>query len=130
MDMRVDTGRGQNQMRARDRISCQTELQTGRNAIHGLRIAGLADAANKSVFDSDVGFYHALYCVDDCDVGDDKVGCPGLARYPVVHAHAFAQTLATPEHNLVAKPAAQVALDLDKQSGIAQSDAITHRGTK
>ena len=73
-------GRGQDQMRTRNRIGGETKLQTGRHAIHGLRIAGLADGTNESVLDADVGFDHALHRVDDCNVGDDKVRRPGLAR--------------------------------------------------
>jgi hypothetical protein len=117
-------------MRARDRVSGEAKLQTGRHAIHGLRIAGLADGADESVLDADVGFHHALHRVNDCDVGDDEVGRSGLPRQPVVHAHAFAQALAAPEHDLVAKPTAQVALDLNKQPCIAQSNAIADRWTK
>src|SRR5689334_21448953 len=112
MNVCVDAGRGQDQMRTRNRIGSETELQTGRHTIHGLRIAGLADSTDESVLDADVSYDHSLYGMNDCDVGDDKVRRPGLARQPIVHAHAFAQALAAPEHNLVAKPAPQIPLDL------------------
>ena len=44
MDMRIDAGGGQDQMRARDGVGGQADFQAGRDAVHRLRIAGLADA--------------------------------------------------------------------------------------
>jgi hypothetical protein len=49
-------------------------------------------------------------------------------RAPVVHAHAFAQALAAAEDDLVTVRAAQVALDLDEQPGVAEADAVARRG--
>ena len=68
--------------------------------------------------------------VDDRHVGDHQVGRAARAGDPVVHAHAFAQALAAAEDDLVAGRAAQVALDLDEEAGVAQPDAVADRGTE
>ena len=130
MDMRVDAGGRQDQMRARDGVGGQADLQAGCDTIHRLRIAGLADGADAAVLDADIGFHHAQHRVDDRHIGDHEVGSPGRARHLVVHAHAFAHALAAAEDDLVAVAAAQIALDLDEQPGIAQADAIAGRGTE
>ena len=65
--------------------------------------------------------------VDDRDVGDHEIGRAARARHLVVHAHAFAHALAAAEDDLVAGRAAQIALDLDKQSGVAEPDAVARR---
>ena len=77
-----------------------------------------------------IGLHHAQHRVDDRHVGDDEVGRPARARHLVVHAHAFAHALAAAEDDLVAVAAAQVALDLDEQPGVAQADAIADRGAE
>ncbi len=130
MDVRIDAGRSQDQMRARDGIGGQAAFQARGDPVHGLRIAGLADAADAPVLDADVGLHHPQHRVDDRHIGDDQVGGAARARDLVVHAHAFAQALAAAEDDLVAGAAAQVALDLDEQLGIAQADAIAHRGAE
>src|SRR5262249_38214283 len=130
MNVGIDSGCGQDQMRARNSVSGEAKLQTRRDAIHALRIAGLADGTDESVLDADFSFDHALHRINNCNVGDDKIRCPGLARQPVIHAHAFAQAFASPEYNLVAKPTAQIALYLHEERRITQSNAIADRWTK
>ena len=128
VDVRVDAGGGQDEMVAGDRVGGEAQFQPRRDAVHRLRIAGLADRADAPVADADVGLHHALHRVDDRHVGDDEVGRPAGIRQPVVHAHAFAQALASAEDDFVAVRAAQVALDLDEQPGVAEADAVAGRG--
>ena len=59
-----------------------------------------------------------------------RSGAPPARVMLVVHAHAFAQALAAAEDDLVAGRAAQVALDLDEEAGVAQPDAVAGRGTE
>jgi hypothetical protein len=113
-----------------DRIGGQAALQPRRDAVHHLRVAGLADGADAPVLDADVGLHHAEHGVDDRHVGDHQVGRAAGAGDPVVHAHAFAQALAAAEDDLVAGRAAQVALDLDEQTGVAETDAVAGGGTE
>ncbi len=127
MDVRIDAGRGQDQVRARDGVGADAELESGRDPIHGLRVAGLANAADAPVLDADIGLHHPQHCIHDGDVGDHEIRCAGRAREPVVHAHAFAQAFAAAEDHFIARTAAQVALDFDKQAGIAQTNAIPDR---
>ncbi len=129
VDVRVDAGGRQDQMVARDRVGGEAALEARRDVVHRLRIAGLADRADPAVLDADVGLHHAQHRVDDRHVGDDEVGCAGM-RAPVVHPHAFAQALAAAEDDLVAGRAAQVALDLDEETGVAQPDAVARRGAE
>ena len=117
-------------VRARDGVGGQADLQAGRDTIHRLRIAGLADGADAAILDADIGFHHPQHRVDDRHIGDHQVGSPGRTRHLVVHTHAFAHALAAAEDDLVAVAAAQIALDLDEQPGIAQADAIAGRGTE
>ena len=128
MDVRVDTRRGEDQVRARNGVGADAELEPRRHPVHGLRIAGLADAADAPVLDADIGFHHAEHGVDDGNIGDDEIGRPGRAREPVIHAHTFAEALATAEHHFVAETAAQVALDFHKQIAVAEANAIADRG--
>ena len=129
MDVRVDAGGGQDEMRAGDRVGGEAALEARRDVVHRLRIAGLADRADAAVLDADVGLHHAQHRVDDRHVRDDEVGRAGM-RAPVVHPHAFAQALAAAEDDLVAGRAAQVALDLDEEAGVAQPDAVARRGAE
>ena len=130
MDMRVDAGRRHDQMRSRDCVSRQADFQAGRDAIHCVRIARLADAADATIFDADVSLHHTLDRVDDRHIGDHEVGCAARTRHLVVHAHAFAHALAAAEDDFVTVTAAQVALDLNKQTCVAQPDPIAGRGTE
>jgi hypothetical protein len=130
VDVRVDARRGQDQVRTGDRVGGQPAFQAWRDPVHGLRVAGLADGADAAVLDAHVGLHHALHRVDDGDVGDDQVGRAAVAGQPVVHAHALAQALAAAEDDLVARRAAQVALDLDEQAGVAKADAVADRGAE
>ena len=86
--------------------------------------------ADAAVLDADVGLHHTEHRVDDRHVGDHQVGRAARTRDPVVHAHALAQALAAAEDDLVAGCPAQVALDLDKEAGIAQPDAVADGGTE
>ena len=130
MDVRVDAGGRQDQMRARDGVGGQADLQARCNAIHRLRIAGLADRADAAVLDAHIRFHHAQHRVDHGHVGDHEVGSTARPRHLIVHAHAFAHALATAEDELVAVAAAQIALYFDEQARIAQADAVTGRRTE
>ena len=128
VDMRVHTGRRQDEMVARDRIGRETEREPRRDSVHRLRVAGFADRADAAVADADVGFHDPLDGVDDGHVRNDEIGRPFAIGQPVVHPHAFAQALAAAEDDLVAGRAAQVALDLDEETGVAEANAIAGRG--
>ncbi len=127
VDVRVDAGGGKNQVRAGDGVGSQADFEARGDPIHRLWIAGLADAANATVLDADIGFDDPQYRIDDRHVGDHEVGRAARARYLIIHAHAFAHALAAAEDNFVAVTAAEVAFNFDEQAGIAQADAITGR---
>ena len=125
-------------MPAAVRIRCEPEIasvarphsQARRDPVHGLRVAGLADAADAAILDADVRLHYAEDRVDDRHVGDHQVGRAARAGDAVVHAHAFAQALAAAEDDLVAGRAAQVAFDLDEEAGVAEPDAVADRGSE
>ena len=129
MNMGIDPASCEDKVRARDGVGCEPDLETGRDAIHRLRIARLANRADAPILDTDVGLHYAKHRVDDGHVGDHQIGRAACARHLVVHAHAFAHALAAAEDELVAI-AAQIALNFDEQARIPQSDAITGRRTE
>ena len=130
MDVRINGGGRQDQMGSRNDVSCQTDVQARCDAVHRLQIAGLSDRANAAILDAHVGLHHAQDRVNDRHIGDDEIGGAVRAGHLVIHAHAFAHALAAAEDDFVAVPATQVPLDLHKQSGIAQPDAIAGRRTE
>src|SRR5262245_2777440 len=117
MNVSIDPGGRQDQMRARDGVGGQADLEAWRNTVHDLRIAGLADRTDAAILDTHIRLHYAQYCVDDSHVGDYQVGGTTRPRDLIVHAHALTHALAAAEDDFVAVAAAQIALDLDEQPG-------------
>ena len=93
-------------MRSGDGIGRKTAFETRSDVIHGLRIARLANGADATLPDADIRFHHTQHRVDDGHVGNHQIRRPASVRQLVVHAHAFAQALASAEHDFVAVGAA------------------------
>ena len=99
----------------------------GRRADHdvdaGLNvgIAGLADGADATVLDADVGFDDAPV-IDDQRVGDHRVG--HVAGAALALPHAVADHLAAAELHLLAVDGV-VLLDLDPQIGVRQAGRLS-----
>ena len=99
--------------------------ERGVDAVHGVGVAGLADADDAAVADADVGLDDAPV-VEDHRAGDHQVGrALGAGRGRL--AHRLADDLAAAEHHLVAAGAAVLG-DLDQQVGVGQPDAVAGGG--
>lgn len=124
--MGVDGTGGDDLPVAGDDLGLGADDQCGVDPVHGVGVAGLADAADPAVADAEVGLDDAPVVEDD-DPGDHGVGSalgPGGAGLP----HGFADHLAAAEDGLVAGPpgaAAEVLLDLDEEVGVGEPDPVT-----
>ncbi len=124
----VDGAGGDDLPVARDDLGLGTDDQRGVDPVHGVGVAGLADAADPAVADAEVGLDDAPVVEDD-DPGDHGVRSalgPGGAGLP----HGLADHLAAAEDGLVAGPAgaaAEVLLDLDEEVGVREPDPVAGR---
>ncbi|ESU51923.1 hypothetical protein P376_0101 [Streptomyces sp. HCCB10043] len=129
VDVGVDRSGREQLPVARDDLGLGADHQVGVDAVHGVRVPGLADAGDPAVPDADVGLDDAPV-VDDDGAGDDGVGRalgPGGAGL----AHGLADHLAAAEHRLVARvsgAARAVLLDLDEQIRVGEPDPVAGRG--
>ena len=95
-----------------------------RRDVHGVRVAGLADADDLAVEHADVALHHAEDRVDDHGVGDHHVEA-AVALLPLRRlAHAVADGLAAAEDQLVAIGGV-VVLDLGHEAGIGEVDPVS-----
>ena len=72
MNVRVDAAGGDDFSFAGDHFGARADDHSGRDAVHDVGIAGLADADDASAADSDVGFYDSPV-VHDHRVGDHQI---------------------------------------------------------
>ena len=121
----VDTACREDQVLARNGVGRRTRNQLGRNALHSVGVARLAQTRNATVLDTHVGLHHALNRVDDRHVGDHQIERTLVRGDCVCQTHTVANGLATAIDRLVAI-GAQVALDLDIEIAIAQTDFVAH----
>ncbi len=123
MNVAVDAAGGGDQPFAGDGLGAGTDDDVDPRLHVG--IAGLADAADASVLDADVGLDDAPV-IDDQGIGDDRVH-RALDLRALRLAHAVADHLATAEFHFLAVNRV-VALDRDPQLGIAQPDPVAGGG--
>ncbi len=126
----VDAARGEDHPVSRQDLRRRPDDQAGRDAVHGVRVARLAQGHDPAVPHADVGLDHAPV-VEHHRPGDDQVrgalgpGGDGLA-------HRLADDLAAAEDGLVpgqrAGAAAAVLGHLDEQVGVGQPDPVPGRG--
>ena len=120
----VDRAGGEDLAVAGDDLGARADHQVGVHAVHGVRVAGLAERHDPAVADADVGLDDAPVVEHD-RAGDHRVrgalgaGGPGLA-------HRLADHLAAAEDHLVAgrRAGAAVLLDLDQQVGVGEPDPV------
>ena len=98
----------------------------GVDAVHDLRVAGLADAGDAAVLDPDVALDDPEHRVDHEHVRDHEVERALRGGDRAVRAEPVAQRLAAAEHALVAGHE-QVALDLRPQVGVAEPHPVARR---
>src|SRR5580704_10787373 len=128
VDVRVDAAGGDDAALSGDRFGPRPDYDVDAGLDVG--VAGFADPADAAVADADIGFDDAPI-VEDHGIGDDRVdGAVGAGRLPL--PHAVADDLAPAEFDLLAIDRA-VALDLDKEFGVGESQPIAgcrpeHRG--
>src|SRR6202030_4558152 len=128
VDVRVDAAGGDDAALSGDRFGPRPDHDV--DAGLDIGVAGFADPADAAVADADIGFDDAPI-VEDHGIGDDGVdGAVGAGRLPL--PHAVADDLAPAEFDLLAIDRA-VALDLDKEFGVSESQPIAgcrpeHRG--
>ncbi len=124
MDVAVDAGRSQNQMFARNGVGRGTRHQIGIDALHGVRIACLAQPGDFAILDADVGLDDTHNGVDDCDVRNHQVQRTLFGGHRVGQTHAVAQCFAAAVNHLVAV-FAEVFFDFDIQIAVAQPDFVS-----
>ena len=73
VDVHVDAAGGRDHPLAGADVGTCAHDHARRDAVHQLRVAGLADAGDASVLDADVGLHDALHGVDDQRVRDHEV---------------------------------------------------------
>jgi hypothetical protein len=119
----VDRSRGGDHPLGGAHVGARPHDEVGVDALHGARVAGLADPGDPAVLDPDVRLHDAGNGVDHEDVRDHEVqGAVGHGDR-TVRAEAVTQRLAAAEHALVAGDE-EVVLDLGPEIGVAQADAV------
>ena len=93
------------------------------HAVHGRRIAGLADADDLAVLDADIAFDDAEHRIDDHRIAEKHVERAHGAVVAGRQAETVAQRLAAAMQALVAWHGV-VMLDLGQQRSIAEPDRI------
>ncbi len=126
VDVHVQRARGRDHPLARAHVRVRPDHEARVDAVHRLRVAGLADPGDAAVLDADVALDDALHRVDHEHVRDHEVERAVGRRDGAVRAEAVAHRLAAAEHGLVAGHE-QVALDLRPQLRVAEPDAVARR---
>ena len=101
-------------------------IRFGMNAVHGRRIAGLADADDLAVLDADVAFDDAEHRIDDQRIAQQHVERAHGAVIARRQAKAVAQRLAAAMQAFLARNGV-VVLDLGEERGVAEPDRIARR---
>ena len=125
MDMRIEAAGGQYLAFARDDLRARPDDDVHMRLDIG--IAGLADRADLSIADGDVGLHDAPVIEND-GVGDDRV-CGPLRARNLGLAHAVANHFAAAEFHFLAI-GREIALDLDEQVGVGKANPVAGRGAK
>ena len=120
VDVAVDAaGRG-DQALAGDDLGPGADHQPVGDAVHDVRVAGLADTDDAAVVDADVGLDDADQGIEDDGVRDDQVERAGGVREARRLGHPVPDGLAAAEDRLVAGHG-QVALDLADEVRVGQT---------
>ncbi len=125
VDVGVDGSGGEDLAVAGDDLGLGADDEVGVDAVHGVGVAGLADAGDPAVAQADVGLDDAPVVEDD-GAGDHGVGGAlraGGAGLP----HRLADDLAAAEDRFVAGvpgAAGAVLLDLHDEGGVGEPDAV------
>ena len=126
MDMNVDAARRGDQAFGIAHRRCRAADEVGVDAVHGRRIAGLADVDDAAVLDADVAF-------DDAEHGVDH---QGVAQEHVERAHGavVARARPSPSRRVLPPPCrhsspgtAWSCSTTAKQRGVAEADRIAGR---
>ena len=125
----VDTARCEDQVLARNGVGRRTRDQLGRNTLHRVGVARLAQTRNATILDTHVGLHHTLNRVDDRHVGDHQIERTLIRCDRVCQTHTVADRLTAAIDRLVAIDA-QVALDFDIEIAVAQADLVAYGRTK
>ena len=127
VDVAVDPARGEDQPVAGEDLRRRADHEVRRDAVHRVRVAGLAQPDDAPVPDADVGLHDAPV-VEDERSGDHEVRRALGAGGPRL-AHRLADHLAAAEHRLVAagRAAAAVLLDADRQVGVREPEPVARR---
>src|SRR6185295_5564892 len=119
MDVAVDAARGDDLAFARDRLGAGADDDVDFGLDVG--VAGLADADDAAVLQTDIGLHDAPV-IDDQRIGDHGVD-RALRPRALALAHAVADHLAAAELHFFAVGRV-VALDLDEEVGVGQPHPI------
>jgi len=124
VDVRVDAARSCDQPLASDHLSPWTDDQLGIDAVHDVRVAGLAYGNDPPGPDADVGLDDADRGVHDDGIRDDEIeGTLGI-RDTGRLGHPVPDRLSATEHHLVAGDG-QVSLDLADEVRVGEPEAVT-----
>ena len=130
MDVAVDSPGGEDAAFAGDHFRGRADDHG--DAVLDERISRVAEAGDAAMLDADVGLDDAGDGIDDERVGDDEIERLRRQREGRL-PHAVADHLAAAEFDLVAVAAVlrdQVALDLDPEIGVGESDLVAHGGAE
>ena len=125
MDMRVQPAGCDDLALCGDHLGTGTNLHPRRDASHQIWVASLADPNNAAIPDANVGFHNAPVIQND-GVGDDEIkgatrACRGWRLpHPIPNDFAAAELGFLPRRR-------QVALDLDDQFRVGQTDFVAGR---
>ncbi len=127
VDVGIDATSGRDAALARDDIRARADDQVGMDAVHDVRVAGLADGRDPPATHADIRLDDAQERIHDHHVGDDQVQRPLRVGDAGRLCHAVADGLAAPEDGLI-PIAGQVALDLAHQLRVREPETVTRRG--
>ena len=123
MHVHVDAaGRGDHAFGIAHR-GCGADDQVRMHAVHGRRVAGLADADDLAVLDADIALDDAEHRIDHQRIAEKHVERAHGAVVAGRQAEAVAQRLAAAMQALLARDG-EVMLDLGQQRGVAEADRI------
>ena len=127
VDVAVDPAGGEDLAVAGDDLGPRPDHQVRVHAVHGVRVAGLAERHDPAVPDADVG-------LDDAPVVEhDRAGdhqCPARPRRGWRSDWPIDSRITLPPPKTASSPAAgppAVLLDLDQQVGVGQPDPVAGR---
>ena len=119
----VDGAGGEDPAVARQDLGRGPDHQRRVDAVHGVGVAGLADADDATVAHADVGLDDAPV-VEDHGAGDDQVG-RALGAGGRRLAHRLADDLAAAEHAPRRRRRVRSSVTSIEQVGVGQPDAVT-----